>query len=171
MTAKTIDTPNARRLVEAAAIRGAAIVGQPGGWSVMLKIGKTEIPLGTQRTDKPRTWSSLDTCMQYLREELHIVRVDGIDASNYSAASVHRKRRPDRSEALKRAHEAHAYTEWLAKEVQEAIDDPRPSIPHAEVMADWELKRAALGKKAGSHAGSKTSGSRKGARSCRSGSR
>lgn len=31
-----------------------------------------------------------------------------------------------------------AYTEWLAKEVKEAIDDPRPSIPHAEVVAEWD---------------------------------
>lgn len=132
---KTIDTPNARRLVEAAAVRGAAIIGQPGGWSIMLKIGMTETPLGTQRTDKPRTWSSLDTCMQYLRDELSIVRVDGIDASNYSAAAVHRKRRADAAERMKAAHEAAAYKEWLAKEVQEAIDDPAPNIPHADVMA------------------------------------
>jgi hypothetical protein len=135
MTA-TIDTPNARRLVDAAAIRGAAIVGQPGGWCVMLKIGMTETPLGTQRTDKPRTWSSLDSCMQYLRDELQIVKVDGIDASNYSAAVVHRRRRQDAAERMKAAHEAAAYRKWLASEVQEAIDDPRPNVSHAQVMAE-----------------------------------
>lgn len=131
---KTIDTPNARRLVEAAAIRGAVIIGHPGGWSILLKIGMTETPLGTQRTDKPRTWSSLDTCMQYLRDELNIVRVDGVDASNYSAATVFRKRRADAAERMKAAHEAAAYQEWLTREVQDAIDDPAPNIPHADVM-------------------------------------
>lgn len=132
----TIDTPNARRLVDAAAIRGAAIVGQPGGWCVMLKIGMKETPLGTQRTDKPRTWSSLDSCMQYLRDELKIVKVDGIDASNYSPATVHSRRRQDAAERMKAAHEAAAYRNWLADEVQAAIDDPRPNVAHAQVMAE-----------------------------------
>ena len=66
MNTHTIDTLLARQMVEAAALRGASIIGQPGGWSVMLKIGKTEKPLGTQRTDKPRTWRSLDSCMTCL---------------------------------------------------------------------------------------------------------
>ena len=48
MSDHTIDTALARRMVEASAIRGASIIGQPGGWSVMLKLGMTEKPLGTQ---------------------------------------------------------------------------------------------------------------------------
>ncbi len=136
MNTHTIDTLLARQMVEAAALRGASIIGQPGGWSVMLKIGKTEKPLGTQRTDKPRTWRSLDSCMTYLRDELHIVRVDGIDASQYSAASVHTKRRADSSARMKAAHEAAAYDKWFRAQVQESLDDPRPSIPHEEVMRD-----------------------------------
>ncbi len=39
MSSHTIDTAMAKRLVEAAAIRGASIIGQPGGWSVVLKLG------------------------------------------------------------------------------------------------------------------------------------
>ena len=35
------------------------------------------------------------------------------------------------------------YEKWLAKEVQEAINDPRPSIPHDEVMAEWEAEKSA----------------------------
>lgn len=136
MSTHTIDTAMARRMVEASAIRGASIIGQPGGWSVMLKMGMIEKPLGTQRTDKPRTWRSLDTCIDYLRNELHIVRVEMLDASNYSDSEVTRRPRKDQAERMKRAHEAAAYDEWFRKQVQEAIDDPRPSIPHAEVMAD-----------------------------------
>ena len=36
----TVDTAMARRLVEAMAIQGASIIGQPGGWSVMLKLAQ-----------------------------------------------------------------------------------------------------------------------------------
>lgn len=136
MSAHTIDTAMARRMVEASAIRGASIIGLPGGWGIMLKLGMTEKPLGTQRTDKPRTWRSLDTCVDYLKNELHIVRVDLLDASNHSAGDVTRSTRADSSERMKRAHEAAAYDEWFRAQVQEAIDDPRPSIPHEQVMAD-----------------------------------
>lgn len=31
---------------------------------------------------------------------------------------------------------AHAYDQWFRAQVQDAIDDPRPSIPHDQVMAD-----------------------------------
>ena len=45
-------------------------------------------------------------------------------------------------------NDAAAYTAWLTQQVQEAIDDPRPSIPHDEVMAEWKLERAVLTKQA-----------------------
>ena len=38
------------------------------------------------------------------------------------------------------AHES--YTAWLAAEIQAAIDDPRPSVPHDEVMARMGAKIA-----------------------------
>ncbi len=37
-----------------------------------------------------------------------------------------------------------AYTRWLADEIQAAIDDPRPSIPHDEVMARMDDQIAGL---------------------------
>jgi hypothetical protein len=152
MSTNTIDTPMARQMVEAAAIRGASIIGQPGGWSVMLKVGMTEKPLGTQRTDKPRTWRTLDKCVEYLRTELHIVRVDGLDASNYSGAAVHTKRRADSAARLKAAHDAAAYDTYYREGVQASLDDPRPSIPHEEVMARSKaIIDAAARKKALAH--------------------
>lgn len=45
------------------------------------------------------------------------------------------------------AEEAAAYDRWFRAQVQEAIDDPRPSIPHDQVMAEMReiiaKKRAA----------------------------
>ena len=52
-----------------------------------------------------------------------------------------------RSDAMRGAHEAAAYNQWLAGEIQASIDDPRPSIPHDEVMAEMEADIAALPKK------------------------
>ena len=139
MSAHTIDTAMARRMVEASAIRGASIIGQPGGWSVMLKLGLQEILLGTQRTGKPRTWRSLDTCMEYLRTELHIIHVDGIDASNYSAPSTQTYRRGDAAERMKNAHEAASYDKWFRTQIQAAIDDTSPPTPHKQVMDELQV--------------------------------
>jgi len=49
-----------------------------------------------------------------------------------------------RAEAMRKAHQAAAYSEWLAAEIQEAIDDPRPSIAHDAVMAEMDADIAAL---------------------------
>lgn len=99
----TIDTAMAKRLHEAAAIRGVTIIGIPGGWSVLLKLGMNERPLGTQRTNKVRSWRSLDTLVDYLRSDLGITRIDGVDASGHSASGVF-KQRPDTSARMKKAH-------------------------------------------------------------------
>lgn len=37
-----------------------------------------------------------------------------------------------------------AYSRWLAAEIQAAIDDPRPSIPHEEIMVELNAKIAGL---------------------------
>lgn len=51
--------------------------------------------------------------------------------------------RQDRAQAMREAHEAAAYTRWVAAELQASIDDPRPSIPHEEVMAEMDADLAA----------------------------
>ncbi|EMO4164928.1 stability determinant [Morganella morganii] len=48
---------------------------------------------------------------------------------------------------MRGAHEAAAYNQWLTGEIQASIDDPRPSIPHDEVMAEMDADIAALPKK------------------------
>lgn len=149
MSAHTIDTAMARRMVEASAIRGASIIGVPGGWSVMLKLGLTEKALGSQRRDTPRLWRSLDTCIAYLRKDLHIARVDLLDASNHSEVDVSRSTRADASERMKQAHAAAAYDKWFRVQVQASIDDQRPSIPHEQVVVEFAERRGALRRRAG----------------------
>ena len=53
-------------------------------------------------------------------------------------------RRPDRAEALKRTHEAAAYDSWFRAQVQAAQDDPRPSLAHEDVAAEFAARRSAL---------------------------
>ena len=45
------------------------------------------------------------------------------------------------------AHAA-AHDEWFRAKVREALEDPRPGVPHAEVKARFAVRRAAALKKA-----------------------
>ena len=144
----TIDTALARQMAEAHAIRGASIIGQPGGWSVMLKTGMQEKPLGTQKTDKPRKWRSLDACVGYILNELRLVKIDSLDASNFSEEDLTRTARPDASARMRQAHESAAHDAWFRVQVEEGIreaDDPATVlIPHAVVKADMDAQRKSL---------------------------
>ncbi|MDZ4146392.1 MAG: hypothetical protein U1D29_17920 [Burkholderiales bacterium] len=142
MTIQTIDTAMAKRMVEAAAIRGASIIGQPGGWAVMLKLGLQERPLGVQRGNKPRMWRSLDTCMEYLKKELHIARIDSLDATHHTDAALPSVARPDSAKRMREAFEASAYTQWL----HEVVEDSRAGLAdgtYQRIESDeWERVRA-----------------------------
>jgi len=121
MTTQTIDTNMAKRMVETAAIRGASIIGQPGGWAVMLKLGMTERPLGIQRGNKPRMWRSLDTCMAYLKTELHIARIDCLDATHHTDAQVPGVSRPDAAKRMREAFDASAYDKMFREKVTASL--------------------------------------------------
>lgn len=144
--AETIDHGTLSRLVEAGAVRGARIVGQSGGWAVLVKYGPTERPLAAQRSRKVRLFRKFETLVSYLKE-IGIARFD-VDAANYDKDTATATRRPDRSEALKHAHEAAAYDTWFRDEVQASIDDPRPSVSDDEARAMFAKRKAALRQRA-----------------------
>ena len=133
MNTETIDHTTLRRLAEAGAVRSAHIIGQSGGLGVLVKFGMTELTLAAQRSHQVRIFRKLETLVNYLKV-VGIARFE-VDAENYDSVSV-THRRPDRSKAMKEAHEAAAYNNWIKAEVQEAIDDTSPTIPHNEVMND-----------------------------------
>lgn len=128
-------------------IREAHIVGQSGGWAVIVKYGMTERLLAAQRSRQVRQFRKFETLVSYLKN-IGITRFD-VDAVDYSLDSIATARRPDRAEALKRAHEAAAHDAWFREQVQASIDDPRPSIPSETVEAKFAAKRAALHKRMG----------------------
>ena len=148
MSTHTIDTAMAKRMVEAAAIHGAAIIGQPGGWVVVLKLGTQEKPLGVQRSDKPRIWRSLDSCMDYLKNELDIARIDLLDATDYSDVPLAGKSRPDAAKRMRGAFEAADHDKWFRAEVAQALeeaDDPGTQwVSNEDANKRWAEKRAKL---------------------------
>ena len=64
------------------------------------------------------------------------IAVAQVDATNWNPDQKEvSQNRDSRAQAMRQAHEAAAYNHWLVGEIQEAIDDPRPSVPHDKVMA------------------------------------
>ena len=60
-----------------------------------------------------------------------------IDASGWRPDDVsERTARPDRSIAMKAAHEAKAHADWLTRKVKSSLADPAPNVAHAKVMRD-----------------------------------
>ncbi len=139
---ETIDHGVLSQLVEAGAVSGVQIVGQSGGWSVLVKYGKIERPLAAQRSRQVRLFRKFETLVSYLKG-MGIARFD-VDAASYDPDTANMPRRPDRAEALKRTHEAAAYDAWFRAEVQASIDDPRPSVSDDEARAQFKVRKAAL---------------------------
>lgn len=145
MPTETIDHTTLTKLAEAGAVRSAHIVGQPGGWGILVKYGMTERALAAQRSQQVRIFRKFETLVGYLKG-LGIVRFD-VDAVNFDADSLTTRTRPDTTATLKKAHAAAAYDKWLKAEIQEAIEDTSPSIPHEEVKRLFAGKREALRKR------------------------
>lgn len=141
-TRETIDHTTLARLVEAGAIRGADVVGQRGGWGVVIKYGMTERALAVRR-GSVRIFPRFETLVNYLKE-IGIAKYQ-VDASGYDPelrkASM---ARPDTSERMRRAHEAAAYDVWFRDQVQASIEDPRPSIEHDEASREFARRRNEL---------------------------
>ncbi|SJM91548.1 conserved hypothetical protein [Crenothrix polyspora] len=147
MATQTIDHSTLSRLVEAGAVCAASVIGQADGWALSVKYGVSERYLAAQRSGKLRLFRKLETVMLYLKN-LGISHFD-VDASGYDAAQVNSQhKRPDRAEALKRAHEAANHDAWFRKQVQSAMESSDQAnavfISHDVVMGNLKAKLDAL---------------------------
>lgn len=144
MVMETIDHGTLAELVEAGALRGAHVVGQPGGWSLRVKYGAVERSLAAQRSRQVRVFRRMETLVSYLKD-VGIERFD-VDAADYEAEGG--KSRPDRAEAMRRTHEAAAHHKWFREQVEAAVaegDDPNTEwVPHEVVKQDMARQRAEL---------------------------
>ncbi|WP_397452738.1 hypothetical protein [Pseudomonas sp. NA-150] len=103
----------------------------------------SEAILTKARSSEPRRFGSPLAAMNVLKEIG--ISVGRFDASEYDpVAKGQDSGNRGRSDAMREAHEAAAYTKWLAAEIQESIADPRPDISHDDVMAQMDDDIAAL---------------------------
>jgi hypothetical protein len=126
-------------------------VGQAGGWGILVKCGKTERALATQRSHQVRLFRKFETLVIYLKG-IGIAHFE-VDTVNYDPASLATARtRPDSAAKLKGAHEAAAYDKWLQAEIEQATADPRPNVAHDDVMRRMDERIAANKARKAGHA-------------------
>jgi hypothetical protein len=143
-TATTIDHATLAHLSEAGAVRGACVVGQPGGWGVVIQYGTTERTLAAKR-GAARIFKKFETLASYLKtvgiEEFKT------DTRRFDPATTLKPtpQRTDAAERMKEAHAAVAYRNWLEGKVSAAraaiADGSNAPIPDAEwaaERAEWE---------------------------------
>ncbi|MDO9227785.1 MAG: hypothetical protein Q8M09_18740 [Pseudomonadota bacterium] len=136
-----------RATASAGGIVGVTLKGQGSGFfmEIATRSGQDAF-LVKARSTEPRRFGSPNSALIVLRD-LGIA-VAQLDATNWNPDQKEvTQNRDSRAQAMRLAHEAAAYNQWLAGEIQASIDDPRPSIPHDEVMAEMDADIAALPKK------------------------
>ena len=140
-----IDGKAVQSLVEAQAIRGATVLGQPGGWAVLVRYGAIERAVAAQRARKPRLWRNLATAAAYVREELGLARFE-VDAQGHEPGVA--RRRPDQAARIKALHAAAEHDRWFREQVEIGIkeaDAPDAEwIPHEDVMGRLDARIARL---------------------------
>ena len=137
MNAETITHRTLKELVEAGAIRRTCAVAFGDRWRLVFSYGGVEKTLRSKNGHNVRNWANLNSVANYLAE-LGIRKFEA-DATNYDP-NQKTLTRPDKSAALKKAHQAAEYDKWFREQVQAAIDDPRPSVPHDEAVRKMEAE-------------------------------
>ncbi|WP_298158588.1 hypothetical protein [Ferrovum sp.] len=136
-----------RATASAGGVVGITLKGQGSGFfmEIATRSGQDAF-LVKARSTEPRRFGSPNSALVVLRAIG--IAVAQLDATNWNPDQKEvTQNRDSRAQAMRQAHEAAAYNQWLAGEIQASIDDPRPSIPHDEVMAEMDADIAALPKK------------------------
>jgi len=133
-----------RAASNAGGVAGVTLKGQGGAFLVQIatRSGAAAL-LAKARSNEPRRFVNPLAALNVLRDVG--ITIGRFDASKWNPAEREESAgNRGRAEAMRKAHQAAAYSEWLAAEIQEADDDPRPNIPHDAVMAEMDADIASL---------------------------
>ncbi|EFH5451016.1 hypothetical protein AACI21_004648 [Escherichia coli] len=133
-----------RAASDAGGVEGVTLKGQGGAFLVQIatRSGAAAL-LAKARSQEPRRFGNPIAALNVLRDVG--ITIGQFDASEWNPDEKEETAgNRGRAEAMRKAHQAAAYSEWLAAEIQDAIDDPRPNLSHNEVMAEMDADIAAL---------------------------
>ncbi|AZG10681.1 hypothetical protein EGT29_23950 [Pigmentiphaga sp. H8] len=132
-----------RTVSEVGGVTDVTLKGQGGAFLVQISTRNgSDAVLTKARSSEPRRFSNPAAALNVLR--IAGITMGRFDASEWDPAAREPVARSSdgRAQALRKAHEAAAYNSWIADEIQAAIDDPRPSTPHDDIMTRMETRVA-----------------------------
>lgn len=132
-------------LVRRGLVEATHIVGQEGGWAVQVSSENHEHLLMAQRSGAVRLFKRLETVVNYL-QDLGIDHFE-VDASGFDPLQVSTYTRPDRTQALKKAHQAAEYEGWFAHQINASLNDPAPLVEDDAARRLFAEHRDALQKR------------------------
>lgn len=71
-----IDSKAVRGLVETHAIQRVVVIGQLGGFAILVKYGAGERAISTQRSPRVRLWRNLNAAAAFVRDALGVPRFE-----------------------------------------------------------------------------------------------
>lgn len=130
-----------RATTSAGGIKSITLKGQGNGFFIQIdtRSGKGAY-LSKARSAEARSFGNPATALNVLRD-IGIVTAH-IDATHWNPNQKDMTRsRESRGSAMREAHEAAAYNEWLVGEIQASLDDSRPNVTNEDAMsvADAEI--------------------------------
>jgi len=141
---RTMTLEQLRATASAGGVVGVTLKGQGSGFfmEIATRSGQDAF-LVKARSTEPRRFGSPNSALIVLRDIG--IAVAQLDATNWNPDQKEvTQSRESRALAMREAHEAAAYNNWLASEIQASIDDRRPNLTHEEVMAEMDADIAAL---------------------------
>lgn len=131
-----------RATASAGGVVGVTLKGQGSGFFIEIATRSgNDAFLVKARSTEPRRFGSPNSALIVLRDIG--IAVAQLDATHWNPEQKEiTQNRDSRAQAMRQAHEAAAYNQRLAAEIQETIDDPRPSLAHDDVMARMDARIA-----------------------------
>lgn len=149
---QTLTLDQLRVATEAGGVSGVTLQAEGGKFFVRIKTANNaDAVLARARSDEPRGFPNPLPAIALLRK-LGIF-VGSFDLSRWNPDERPLARsRPDRAEAMRRAHEAVDHDAWFREQVAQGIaeaDDPSTVwVSHEDAKSSWASKRAELLKRA-----------------------
>lgn len=138
-TVHPINQVELTNLIKAGKVESVHAMGQRAGWHVVVK--QTHGSFALSCADDLQIFSTLSVLEDFLQGlgiGYFLVDVSELDQNAMD---------PETQERLREAKQAAEYDTWVRQQIQEALDDPRPSILHSIVQKKFAARRATLLKK------------------------
>ena len=140
---QSITLEQLRATANAGGVVGVTLKAEGSGFYMEIStLNGQDAILAKARSTEPRRFGSPNSALLVLRDMG--ISVLQLDATHWNPDQKEvTQNRDNRALAMRQAHEAAAYNQWLASEIQTSLDDPRPNIPHEDVMDEMDAEIAA----------------------------